>query len=224
MATYLEVVNNLQRRLRETVTASVTTSEYSQLLGIFVNDAKRKIENHYPWSFNRATGTATIPADDVTTTIGTTRHGSKVLAVWNDTGSYWLQPGSLSKAQLNFNKASPDTGLPREYSIYHQATSEPLVIYVYPKNTGTAQSLIATLHTPSADLTGDAQDTLPFPEYVLELGAYLLAVSERGEDGGKLYDETVQEYNRMLSLMVAQEQASNPAAFDWNNEEIWRSR
>ena len=48
MATYLDVVNNVLRRLREPVVSSVTDTDYSAMLGVFVNDAKREIEKKLP--------------------------------------------------------------------------------------------------------------------------------------------------------------------------------
>ena len=49
MTTFLQAVQEIQSRLRETVTASVTTSTYSTLLGRYVNDAKRQVEDAWEW-------------------------------------------------------------------------------------------------------------------------------------------------------------------------------
>ena len=43
--TYLNLVNNVLRRLRETEVTSVQTTAYSKLIGDIVNDAKDLVEN-----------------------------------------------------------------------------------------------------------------------------------------------------------------------------------
>ena len=48
--TYLELVNSVLRRLRETEVATVAENSYSALIGDFVNDAKQIIEDAHSWS------------------------------------------------------------------------------------------------------------------------------------------------------------------------------
>ena len=43
--TYLDLVNNVLRRLREDEVSSVSESSYSKLVGDFVNDAKQFVES-----------------------------------------------------------------------------------------------------------------------------------------------------------------------------------
>lgn len=51
--TYLEIVNKVLRKLREDTVTTVDYSDYSALIGEFVNDAKREVENAYRWSAHR---------------------------------------------------------------------------------------------------------------------------------------------------------------------------
>jgi len=48
--TYLELVNDVLTRLRETNVSTVSETSYSALIGKFVNDAKRQIEDSYNWN------------------------------------------------------------------------------------------------------------------------------------------------------------------------------
>ena len=41
--TYLNLVNNVLRRMREEEVASVSSNTYSKMVGDFVNDAKRAV-------------------------------------------------------------------------------------------------------------------------------------------------------------------------------------
>ena len=47
--TYLQLVNNVLVRLRENEVSSVSDTPYSSLIGVFVNDAKREVENAAMW-------------------------------------------------------------------------------------------------------------------------------------------------------------------------------
>ena len=48
--TYLELVNDVLVRLREPVVTTVSETTYSALIGKFVNDAKRSIEDAFAWN------------------------------------------------------------------------------------------------------------------------------------------------------------------------------
>ena len=52
--TYLQLVNSVLRRLRENEVASVTDNDYSKLIGEFVNDSNRLVEDAWDWSYLRA--------------------------------------------------------------------------------------------------------------------------------------------------------------------------
>ena len=45
--TYLNLVNNVLRRLREDEVSSVTDNTYSKMVGDFVNDAKKMVAVSY---------------------------------------------------------------------------------------------------------------------------------------------------------------------------------
>ena len=47
--TYLQLVNNVLRRMREEEVPSVDSSTYSKMIGDFVNDAKKLIETGQPY-------------------------------------------------------------------------------------------------------------------------------------------------------------------------------
>ena len=61
--TYLNIVNNVLRRMREEEVTSVQSSTYSKMVGDFVNDAKRTVEDAWDWSALRTTLTITTTAD-----------------------------------------------------------------------------------------------------------------------------------------------------------------
>jgi len=83
--TYLSLVNAVLRRLREEEVATVADTDYSNLIGDFVNDAKRQVEDAWDWTALRTTTTITTIAG--TEKYSLTDYGvrSKILYVHNDT-------------------------------------------------------------------------------------------------------------------------------------------
>ena len=53
--TYLNLVNNVMKRLREAEVTTVTQNTYSTMMGEFVNDAKEFVEDAWDWAGLRKT-------------------------------------------------------------------------------------------------------------------------------------------------------------------------
>jgi hypothetical protein len=52
---YLNAINRVLRRLREDEVSSVTSTAYAKLVGDYVNDAVRLVEDSWDWSVLRTT-------------------------------------------------------------------------------------------------------------------------------------------------------------------------
>ena len=63
--TYIQIINAVLRRLREDEVASPSDTEYSTLIGDFVNETKREVEAAWNWTALRTT--ITLSADNATT-------------------------------------------------------------------------------------------------------------------------------------------------------------
>ena len=72
--TYIDLINNVLRRLREDTVTTVDESSYSLMVGDFINDAKRLCEDATDWSALRQTLA-------VTTTQGTFSYPKSELKV-----------------------------------------------------------------------------------------------------------------------------------------------
>ena len=110
--TYLELVNAVLRRLRETTVSDVDQNTYSALIGEFVNDAKRYCEDAWDWSPLRTTLTATTSQGVFNYTLTDSGQRVKVFRVIDDTNNRFLTYQTanwMSNAFLNENAPS---GLP----------------------------------------------------------------------------------------------------------------
>ena len=66
MATQLTIVNDVLRRLREEQVSSVSSTDYSKLIGAFVNDAKEELEDMWFWTVNETEIDVSILGDSST--------------------------------------------------------------------------------------------------------------------------------------------------------------
>ena len=94
MATYLETVNNVLKRLRERTVATVDETPYSSLIGVLVNDAKREVEDSHNWSGLRVTLSTSTTADVFNYELNGSGNRITILDVINDTTNVFMQPKS----------------------------------------------------------------------------------------------------------------------------------
>ena len=67
--TYLQAINDVLIRLREQQITSLDETTYATLIGKFVNDAKRQVEDAYSWNVLTTTLTVTTAADTSSYTV-----------------------------------------------------------------------------------------------------------------------------------------------------------
>ena len=89
--TYLNLMNNVLRRLREEETTSVTSTTYNKMVSDFINDAKKLVEESNDWSALRSTITVSTTADDNTYSLTDCGDNVKVMCVLNDTSNVFME-------------------------------------------------------------------------------------------------------------------------------------
>ena len=87
--TYLQVVNNILKRLRERTVASVDETTYSKLVGVLVNDALIDVENAWHWSGLRTTLTATTSNGVFNYELNGSQNRLTIIDVINDTDNFF---------------------------------------------------------------------------------------------------------------------------------------
>ena len=134
--TYLDLVNNVLRRLRETEVASVQSTAYSKLIGDIVNDAKDLVENSWDWSALR--NPLTITTSSGTYTYAITGGGNKVkkFNIINDTSNLVMEYQTNNWFDEQFFIGNPVSGAPKYYTFRNTDASDDPNIDVYPKPDG----------------------------------------------------------------------------------------
>ena len=102
--TYLELVNDVLVRLRETTVSTVSETTYSSLIGKFVNDAKRQIEDAFSWNVLGQTITVTTVASTAAYSLTGAGQKFQVMDVINTTSNVGLTNISFvdMNRKLNF--------------------------------------------------------------------------------------------------------------------------
>ena len=216
MATYRSIVNKVLRRLREdtvaadwigNLTDSSDVDDYQKLIGDFVNEAKQTVEDSWAWSFLRTLQTVTTSASTATYSIPAATDRTSVLQVINDTSAFIIP--QLSDADFyNYTYVGSTTnGSP----LYYRLNGTDISFYPTPD---AAYSIRVHMVLPQDDLT-EATTTLTIPEQPVILGAYALALAERGEDGGTGPTLASSRFDKVLSDFITKD--SNRTL----NETLW---
>lgn len=206
--TYLELVNDVLVRLREETVSTVSETTYSSLIGKFVNDAKRAIEDAYEWNI---LGTTVV----VTTTSGTSSYsltgaGQKfrVQDVINDTANNGMTNIPFANMNRFLNFGNPSNATPTYYAFDGVDASYDTKVTLFPVPDG-VYSLRFSLIVPQATLSSDSTVVL-MPSELIVQNAYARALVERGEDGGLSSSEAYLLYKSMLSDYIAMEATRYP--------------
>ena len=206
--TYLELVNDVLVRLRETTVSTVTQTAYSSLIGKFVNDAKRQVEDAFAW--NVLGTTITLSTTSGTYSYALTGAGQKfqVLDALNVTSNLGMRNIDFVSMNRKQNFSTPVSGIPSEYSFDGVNGSYDTKVMLYPRPDG-VYSIPFSLVVPQATLSSDAT-VIAVPDVLVAQNAYSRALVERGEDGGLSSSEAHILYRTMLSDYIALEGTRYP--------------
>ena len=214
--TYKGIINQVLRRLREdTISAdwlsdindSADVDEYHKLIGEFVNESKQIVEDAWNWSFLRSLKTLPTVADTATYSIPDGNNRMTVLQVINDTSDYVIPQMSDSVFYNYTHVGSTTNGSP----MYYRLNGTSISFYPTPEK---EYSIKIHIVLPQENLTL-AATTLTVPENPVVLGAYALALSERGEDGGTGNSVASSRFGTVLADFISKDSSRTL------NETVW---
>ena len=206
--TFLELVNDVLVRLREPVVTTFNETTYSTLIGKFVNDAKRQIEDAFSW--NVLGQTITVTTASSTASYALTGSGQKfqVMDVINTTSNVGLKNISFVDMNRKLNFTPLVNSIPTEFAFDGVNGSYDTKVNLYPIPDG-VYTIKFALTVPQATLSSDAT-VVSVPDVLVVQNAYARALVERGEDGGLSSSEAYQLYKAMLSDYIALEGTRYP--------------
>lgn len=215
--TYIELVNAVMRRLREsevtTVQGTGNSNSYARLIGDFVNEAKSQVEAAWDWSALRSTLTATTTAGIFNYELQGSQNNFSVLDVINDTTNIFMEYQSGRWFDEQFLLTDPQRGAPYYYNFNGVSADGDTLVDIYPVPDG-AYTLRFNVTKRNLPLTGDSDATV-LPTRPIILLATAMAIEERGEDGGQ---QSINAYGAARSALadeIALDAARHPEDTIW---------
>lgn len=225
--TYLEVVNSILRRLREDEVGTVSENHYSKLVGAFVNDAKREVEDSWQWHTLQETVSVTTEAgiaaydleDYATDTYSNSiqararpwmcldatsdAYGTPLIVCTTDNKEKMIPAMEVSASLVEriANENDSYTAEPNYVYFTNNASADEnktnLRINFYPTPDGTYQYRLYLVN-PQPTLATDTTD-MKVPAQPVIQRAYLYCLYERGEEVGEMLSLTAAKAENALS-------------------------
>ena len=200
---YLQIVNSVLIRLRETEVSSVSDNAYSKMIGEFVNDSKRNVEDAFNWNALTDTLSATTAADVFNYVLVGSGQRFRVLNVINDTSNLFVREATGRWMDEKFLVDTPSKGTPEYYNFNGVDSNGDTQVDLFPIPNNT-YNIRFNLVIPQPALSADS-DVLKVPSEPVVFLAFARALAERGEDGGLASNEAYALYKQSLSDAIALE-------------------
>jgi hypothetical protein len=205
--TFLQLVNEVLIRLRESQVSTINETAYSTLISRFINEVKRQVEDAWSWKALDTTITLTLTPGTYEYSLTGSGRRVKDIAVNDTTSQARLNPVSNKWILDQYQLSTVQSGDPIYYGWSGwDGTDSKVLIFPTPNR---ANVLKFNLNVPQVDLGSDNTEML-IPSEPVIAGAYARALVERGEDGGLASSEAYQLYKGILSDYIALEQTRLP--------------
>lgn len=214
--TYLQMVNEVMVRLREPEVTAVTDTAYSKLIGRFINDAKRQVEDAYNWNAISETVTVSTSANLFNYVLTGVGQRFRIIDVINNTQEWFMDfdtTHNMNAKLLGVNNLTVATGAPRYYNFNGVDSNGDTQVDLYPIPDG-VYTLYFNMIKPQPDFTASA-DQIKIPDEPVVFLAYAKALAERGEDSGVISNEAYQLYRQSLADHIATEANRYPDEITW---------
>jgi hypothetical protein len=211
--TYLEIVNKVLKKLREDTVTAVSYNDYSALIGEFVNDAKKEVENAWDWSVLRTgvTFSSSVGTRVYSLTSGT-NSDSRLIYDENDRPMAFDITSGTQIQLYEYNEDRVD----REFLLQTpaQTNEQPCYFSLTTLGDGFQVNFLETptsirnykfyFIVPQEELSTDSE-VCSVPWRPIRDLALMYALDERGEEIGEPGGRAEQRYLNTLSAAIAQD-------------------
>lgn len=211
--TYLDLINRVLIRLRESTVTTPTDTDYSTLVGYLVNDAKKIVEAAWDWAALRTTLTVSATSGDNTYTLTGSGQDYKFLDAYNDTQNTRLKLITKNEMNTKIKLNTAATGAPEMFCLDGLDSNGDQNIIIYP-TPDASYTLLFDAVIREAEMSSGT-DTTALPTYPIERYAWAMAARERGETGGTSAQELFGIADRALADAVALEAAKYSVELNW---------
>ena len=211
--TYLELVNNVLRRMREDPVSSLYENSQSAVVADFINDARRHVEESHDWSTLFTDFTFNTAASDKLYSLTDTQNRATVVDVRNLTSmgflvyvpSQWIRRSEMIQ--------NPGESTPTKYTIDGVDANGDTQIQLWPIPDG-IYSMSVRLVQRSGDLTLEGSTT-NLPHMPIIHMAHMLAASERGDVSAGDIQMLAAQASKSLNDAIQYDMARQPENNIW---------
>lgn len=209
--TYLEAINYVLRRLREQPVTDSVETEYSTMIGGYINDARQMVEDAFDWGGLHDELTITTVASTASYTLdgaGEKAHVTQVLDTTNNTTLTQVNADWITKNQ----EINAVEGPPSYYAFDEVGSDNDPKIVFWP-TPDAVYSIKVQTEKSGVDLTNNST-VIPVPSFPVVQFALAMAREERGDVGqapGTVYEVAY----KALSSAINAEAAKRPEKVHW---------
>ena len=211
--TYLELVNNVLKRLREDTVATVDENDYSSLIGVFVNDARILAEDAWQWSSLKTTETFDTVVGQSSYALTGIDPRSEVLCVLDTAERRELKYQPSRQFRLERLVTDAPNADPMYYTFNDTDANGDMEIEITP-NPDSVRTIDVDVVKRTAQLTADS-DKLVIPANPVQQLAYAMAIQERGEAGGMSSTQQFTIAQRALQDAISLDATKHPEELTW---------
>lgn len=211
---YLDLVNNVLIRLREDEVGSVGENSYSKLIGKFVVDAQRQVEDAYDWNGLSQTLTMETVSGLFNGVLVGAGIRFRLIDVINDTSNIEMTYRTTKEMNDLFLNREQVPGTPLYYNFNGVSSEGDTQVDIYPIPDG-VYTIRFNIIQPQDPLRLDS-DTLKVPDEPVIFLAYAKAIAERGEDAGFSATQAYAMYKDSLADHISIEKNRYPEELIWN--------
>jgi hypothetical protein len=211
---FIQLVNDVLVRLRETEVSSVNDNAYSKMIGKFVNDSKRMVEDAYNWNALSDTLTAVTATDIFNYVLVGSGQRFRIIDVLNDTSDTILTNAPTQYMNQQFLLTAQTKGAPNYYNFNGTDSNGDTQVDLFPIPNG-VYNIRFNVIKPQVALSADADKVLVPSEPIIML-AYAKALAERGEDGGLISSEAYGLYKTSLADAISLESGRYIEESQWD--------
>lgn len=211
--TYLQMINAILRRLREPEVTTFDESDYSQMVGDYINDAMDIVQNAWNWSMLHEELSLVTVASTTTLTLTGIGEAGQVYQILNDTTNHKIvqRPDGWIKQQAAFTSTAE--GDPSNWGFSSQATNGDLTVTLYP-TPDAVYTIKALVKKHQAAMTAGA-DVILVPDQPVLQQSLAFCLEERGDTGGSNNMSQQARADRVLADYVGLDQQRHPELLIW---------
>ena len=210
---YLDLVNNVLRRMRENTVVSLYQNEQSTVVADFINDARRQVEEAHDWSCLYTDLSINTVADTYEYELNGTDNRATVRDARNLTQGCWMTPTTTAYIRGQQLSDDPGTSAPSRYTLAGTSADGDAMVQVWPTPDG-IYTLSFNVSLRGSDLLAEGDET-PLPHMPIIHLAHAMAALERGAVDGADAQALASIAKKSLGDAIMYDMAKQPENNIW---------